>query len=169
MSKRLWTLEQKMALTTIRKRRWRLANPERAKATDRAYYLSRRQTDEYRHRTKEASRRYRERHKDRLAAETRIRRKRHPEYSIAANYRRRVRLGFARLAGTHTQQEWLEKIELHAGCCFYCGKRKPLSRDHNVPLSRGGTNDITNILPACTNCNSQKRTRTAEEFLGRKQ
>jgi len=67
--------------------------------------------------------------------------------------------------GEHTVQQWLEKIELHAGCCFYCGEQKPLTVDHDVPITRGGSNDITNILPACLSCNSKKGVRTAREYL----
>ena len=67
--------------------------------------------------------------------------------------------------GSHTLQEWLEKCELLGNVCFYCGESKPLTRDHNVPIVRGGTDDITNVLPACGSCNSRKRTKTAREFI----
>jgi len=47
--------------------------------------------------------------------------------------------------------------------CQFCGRRsvdlKPrecLTRDHLVPLSRGGTNDWTNVLTACSTCNTRK-------------
>jgi len=44
-------------------------------------------------------------------------------------------------------------------CCAYCeqpviGQPDP---DHVVPLSRRGANSITNILPSCRACNSDKR------------
>lgn len=29
--------------------------------------------------------------------------------------------------------------------------------DHVIPLSRGGSNSITNVVPACKPCNSGKR------------
>jgi 5-methylcytosine-specific restriction endonuclease McrA len=34
-----------------------------------------------------------------------------------------------------------------------------------VPLSRGGTNDISNIVLACANCNLKKHTKTHAEFI----
>jgi len=68
--------------------------------------------------------------------------------------------------GSHTLAEWREKLELFAHCCAYCGESKPLTRDHNIPLSRGGTDDIMNILPACQSCNSRKHRLTALEFIG---
>jgi 5-methylcytosine-specific restriction endonuclease McrA len=66
--------------------------------------------------------------------------------------------------GSHTLTEWREKCALFDNRCAYCGEEKPLTRDHDIPLSRGGTDDITNIIPACRLCNSKKRTRTAVEF-----
>lgn len=68
--------------------------------------------------------------------------------------------------GSHTLVARLEKFAGLGNVCFYCHARKPLTVDHDVPLARGGTDDITNILPACRSCNSKKRVRTATEFLG---
>lgn len=62
-------------------------------------------------------------------------------------------------------QEWREKCALLGNVCIYCGEAKPLTRDHDVPLTRGGTDDIANLLPACKSCNSRKGTRTAREYL----
>lgn len=67
--------------------------------------------------------------------------------------------------GHHTTQDWLDKCELLGNVCIYCGESKPLTRDHKMPVIRGGSNDITNIVPACKSCNSRKRDQTAEEFL----
>jgi 5-methylcytosine-specific restriction endonuclease McrA len=33
-----------------------------------------------------------------------------------------------------------------------------------VPLCRGGSNEISNILPACRHCNRRKHRKTEEEF-----
>lgn len=60
--------------------------------------------------------------------------------------------------GSHTLQEWREKCELFANLCAYCGEARPLTRDHKIPLVRGGTDDISNIVPACRPCNSRKGT-----------
>ena len=68
--------------------------------------------------------------------------------------------------GSFTTIELREKIALLGGCCIYCGRSDvKLGPDHKIPLSRGGSNDITNIVPACKPCNSRKRHRTASEFL----
>lgn len=44
--------------------------------------------------------------------------------------------------------------------CRYCGRRPPevvLEVDHLVPKSRGGTNQRTNLVTACFDCNRGKR------------
>ncbi|HEX9693175.1 MAG TPA: HNH endonuclease [Gemmatimonadales bacterium] len=47
--------------------------------------------------------------------------------------------------------------------CQFCGRSEPelgfrecLTRDHLVPLSRGGTNEWTNVITACSPCNTRK-------------
>lgn len=35
--------------------------------------------------------------------------------------------------------------------------------DHMLPVSRGGSNDFTNLVIACFACNHRKRDRTPEE------
>ena len=54
--------------------------------------------------------------------------------------------------------------------CQYCHRtqaelkhRECLTRDHLVPLSRGGTNDWTNVVTACSNCNTRKGNHLPEE------
>jgi|SRR5688572_12371904 len=71
----------------------------------------------------------------------------------------------AAAAGQHfTFQEWEALLVHHAGRCAYCGSRERIQADHRIPLNRGGSNEITNILPACRHCNCRKHTRTEEEF-----
>src|SRR5438046_231799 len=47
--------------------------------------------------------------------------------------------------------------------CQYCGRsvvelkpREALTRDHLIPISRGGTNEWTNVVTACSTCNTRK-------------
>lgn len=69
--------------------------------------------------------------------------------------------------GSHTLEQRLEKFGSLGNVCFYCKEPKPLTVDHNIPLSRGGTDNIDNILPACRSCNSKKNNLTTEEYLGK--
>lgn len=54
--------------------------------------------------------------------------------------------------------------------CQYCGRpasqlgpRECLTRDHLVPFSRGGTNAWTNVVTACSSCNTRKGNRLPHE------
>jgi 5-methylcytosine-specific restriction endonuclease McrA len=54
--------------------------------------------------------------------------------------------------------------------CQYCGRhtvelrhREALTRDHLIPISRGGTNDWTNVVTACSTCNARKGNHLAVE------
>jgi len=59
--------------------------------------------------------------------------------------------------GSHTQAEWEARLELYDYRCAYCGRRGGrLTRDHVLPLARGGTDYIANIVPACRACNGLK-------------
>lgn len=50
--------------------------------------------------------------------------------------------------------------------CLYCGRQFPpgqLTRDHVVPVSRGGDNVWENCVTACRRCNQAKDDRTPEQ------
>ena len=50
--------------------------------------------------------------------------------------------------------------------CMYCGRhfaRQLLTRDHVVPLSRGGRDTWENVVCACFHCNSRKGGRTPQQ------
>lgn len=49
--------------------------------------------------------------------------------------------------------------------CRYCGKRGGLlEADHVIPFSKGGSDDISNLVTACRRCNRQKRDKSVAEF-----
>jgi 5-methylcytosine-specific restriction endonuclease McrA len=50
------------------------------------------------------------------------------------------------------------------GRCGYCGRREKLVIDHILPIARGGTSEVDNLMPACRSCNSFKTVFTLEEF-----
>jgi 5-methylcytosine-specific restriction endonuclease McrA len=54
--------------------------------------------------------------------------------------------------------------------CMYCGRHKAqlrgrefLTRDHVVPISRGGENSWENVATACSPCNNRKASHLMEE------
>lgn len=58
--------------------------------------------------------------------------------------------------GSHTAQEWQELLARTNNKCTYCGVQGKMTKDHIIALVNGGTNDISNITPACLSCNSRK-------------
>ena len=75
--------------------------------------------------------------------------------------------------GNHTEREWLDLLEQWNWRCFYCAEpvqrespdpQHEATKDHMVPISRGGVDYIGNIVPACLRCNDLKGNKTTEEF-----
>jgi len=56
-----------------------------------------------------------------------------------------------------TLEEWEDIKKHYKYRCVYCGEKKPLTRDHVVPVSKGGAFTKDNVVPACKSCNSVKR------------
>jgi len=86
------------------------------------------------------------------------------EYRYGREAKKRARAG---AVVDFTAEEWEALLTEHE-CCAYCGQpfdlfRKP-TRDHVVPLIRGGNHTKDNILPACPSCNCSKGARPVEEF-----
>lgn len=65
------------------------------------------------------------------------------------------------ILNTLTAKEWLNILKQYDYRCAYCGKDllnlfdRP-TRDHIMPVSKGGDNIKENIVPACQSCNSRK-------------
>ncbi len=52
---------------------------------------------------------------------------------------------------------------ISSGLCTYCGDPAD-TIDHDVPVSRGGTDDLDNLVPSCWPCNSRKHSLTGAEY-----
>lgn len=50
--------------------------------------------------------------------------------------------------------------------CIYCG-RPADTADHITPVAHGGTNEPSNLAPACRRCNLSKGTSTSPRSTGR--
>jgi len=95
-----------------------------------------------------------------------------PDACVTHANNRRARLINA--PGRHTVAEWRAILKAHGHRCAYCGVKQSrevrLTRDHYIPLSKGGGNNASNIVPSCKPCNSKKSNRDPIAFaqwLGR--
>jgi 5-methylcytosine-specific restriction endonuclease McrA len=62
------------------------------------------------------------------------------------------------LMGYEVREYLLEKWDR---TCAYCGKTDiPLEIEHIVPKSKGGSNRVSNLTLACTECNRKKGKRS---------
>lgn len=93
-------------------------------------------------------------------------RKNNPERMSANANAARIRKQNA--PGSHTLDEWKAVKDYFNHCCAYClrgiDECGPLARDHVVPLTAGGSDDIDNIVPSCKPCNSSKNARKLIQF-----
>jgi 5-methylcytosine-specific restriction endonuclease McrA len=66
-----------------------------------------------------------------------------------------------------TAEEWFDKIQWFDHRCAYCFKyvRNP-HMDHVVPLAKGGSQDMDNVVPACRACNQSKAAKELWAWLG---
>jgi len=71
--------------------------------------------------------------------------------------------------GFYTSLEWIELKEHFDNRCLRCGRHQSeldrvLEQDHVIPITKGGTNWITNIQPLCRDCNGMggKGTKTTD-------
>ncbi len=55
-----------------------------------------------------------------------------------------------------TAEEWNDIKKQYKNRCVYCGERKPLNRDHIIPVAKGGSFTKENIIPSCRSCSSRK-------------
>lgn len=61
--------------------------------------------------------------------------------------------------------DWLVVVGAFGRRCSYCNAAADLEIDHVVPLSGGGQNTKSNVVPACKSCNSSKSVKSREQFI----
>lgn len=75
--------------------------------------------------------------------------------------------------GHYTQEDIIGLREQQKGLCAYCQCQMAVTGrlretiDHIIPISKGGSNDLTNIVLACRECNLSKSDQDLDVFLAR--
>ena len=130
----------------------------------------RRYTEQNREKERERLRQYKHEHPDRRKATVQRYYETHKEEHMAAGLRwkranpdktramkQRRRAAKAGAGGQFTDREWQALCALYNHSCLCCGRAGlPLTADHVLPVSLGGSSWIDNIQPLCGPCNSRK-------------
>lgn len=135
------------------KRAKRLADPEKAKALDRAAYLRKDKAKKNARGRKDYAA-----NKAREAARKHAFYLLHPEVFAERAQRRRATQRTAPVNDL-TAAQWREIKAAYGSRCVYCGKKpRKLEQDHIQPLSKGGSHTASNVVPCCVQCNRRKGT-----------
>lgn len=74
-------------------------------------------------------------------------------------------------SGSHTHEQSKALLEKQKYKCVYCNsclKKNKKHKDHIIPLSKGGTNNIDNIQWLCVKCNLEKNAKDPIKFAQEK-
>src|SRR5262252_112029 len=138
-----------------RSKRYRTRHPERAKETRKNSYKKNRAYSNAK------SKRWRENNVEQQQINNKNYRQAHPEKTKEHRQRRRAAKANA-VINDLTHAQWIEIQVAQDHCCQYCQKRYKgkLTQDHILPLSKGGSHTLHNVIAACRSCNSKKHTGT---------
>lgn len=131
--------------------------PEQKKRWSGAYYAKNRDAISMRRNA------LRETRKDDVNAKQRMAYAEDPTSAKLANARRRAQMRDTE--SPLTREQWLAIVEAYDDRCAYCGDLYKVI-EHVIPLSRGGKNEVGNVVPACEPCNDHKHTKTPVEWIG---
>lgn len=86
-----------------------------------------------------------------------------PEYARQIKQIRRAR----KLANGIFKVSKKEIYKLYNSPCIYCGSLENIQIDHVIPIARGGTHGIGNLVSACMSCNTSKGKKFISEWVKR--
>lgn len=160
-------------------RRYYIANREKIKARVRARW---RDSDE----AKELDKACRDRKREKIRAYDRMRARRdrakkkiiierwiaknperHKLLNVVKAQRRRARI--KETGGSFSADDVSAALIAQKSRCWWCSSKLKgkYHVDHRFPISKGGTNDASNIVVSCAACNQAKSAKMPWEFAGR--
>ena len=154
-------------------KRWRAENTERSRkmvrswaARNKDYLIKRSLEYDKLHREERRIKGavYRAKNREWHVARVQAYQREHPEVRRTSSSNRRARE--AQASGKHTTKEVMILFEKQSKACPICGELivGKYHKDHIVPLSRGGSNNISNIQITHPTCNARKHTRLMAEL-----
>lgn len=132
---------------------------------------NRRSHHKYKEDRNQRSRAYYQANKERMIANALVYIRENPSVVAGIRHKRR-----GAVSHTVTARDFERLARKSGGVCSYCpvsltdpGRDLPTSLqwDHVVPLSRGGTHSVGNLLPACRSCNLSKGKKFLTEWRPR--
>lgn len=135
--KQQWTLERKREVGRNSMRRQYAANPDKFRQRSRKWYRDNSGT---------------------CCAYQQSYYQLHLNQAKQYNRKRSINRGIG--GGVCTLDTWAARVEFYGWKCFYCNitlTEDTLTADHRIPVSKGGTNWPSNLVPACKACNCGKR------------
>jgi 5-methylcytosine-specific restriction endonuclease McrA len=148
---------------------WKQANPEASRAS------GRRTAAKTKDQKREYDAVYRAANRERYSEHQRAWYKKHADHAkdVGREYasRRRARVNLNG-AFTVTPRDYARLLRRANGSCTYCHVAltdKTTHWDHVLPIARGGTHSVGNLVPACAPCNQSKSSKLLIEWQGREQ
>lgn len=148
----------------VRAKKWHEEHPERVAEHKRNHYLNNLE------RYKQITARWNFEHKEKHMESHRKWLKNNPEKAraVRTRYENKRRAWENNCEDKVTTNELNELIKNSNNICFWCDKEIPQNKlhlDHIYPLSRGGMNNIYNIVISCEYCNKRKADKNPEKFI----
>jgi 5-methylcytosine-specific restriction endonuclease McrA len=150
------SLAKRRAKRRAWERAYNAAHPEKVLAKSVRY------REGHREATRESTRNWKARNPDKVQAKGKAWRAKNPDKVSAMSKIHKARRRAQKASAPRndfTAKQWRALCKAAGYLCAYCHKKFPfrqLTIDHITPLSKGGSHTLSNILPACLDCNMHK-------------
>jgi len=154
---------------------WQIDNPDKTRENKQRWYESNRDKERERlqqyyqanlDKVRERVRQWQKANPDKTRERKCLWYKANPDKVREFSHRRRARKLNAE--GSHTAEELKAQYKRQKGRCYWCGDKLKgeYHADHVIPLTKGGSDYISNIVCACPVCNLSKHDKLPHEWDG---